>query len=331
MQQPFQYASPWAPDPVLLEKKQARRIGNSVGGAMLIVECMVVALSFVISIVLGLMPGGMELYSQPIFQWSYQIAASLFMFTIPFLLVPAMAKTKLRRVFAAGPVRPGLFISLVCLAMGVAALGNYGSGLLGQITDSLGIEGADISDLGTPEGPLGFLLMLVGASVVPALVEEFAMRGIVLGVVRQRLGDTLGIFVSAFLFALMHGNVALLPFTFAGGLVFAYITVYSGSIWPAVVAHFINNFLATLTAEAEKYLAPSMVELLYLAYTLLFVTVGLVGFILFTKKNKDAFAVQGYTGHSGQKQVAKWVLTSPCVVIYTVFIVLESVLLAWRM
>lgn len=329
--QPFQYTPPWAPDPALLEKQQARRVGNSVGGAMLIVEGVMVALSLVISIALGILPDGAELYNQPIFQWVYQIGASTVMFTLPFLLVPVLAKTKLRRVFAAGPVRLGVFFSLVCLAMGVAALGNYGSGLLEQMTEGLGIQGADISDLGTPEGPLGFLLMLVGASVVPALVEEFAMRGIVLGVVRERLGDTLGIFVSAFLFALMHRNVAALPFTFVGGLVFAYITVYAGSVWPAVVAHFLNNFLATLTTEAEKYLAPSMVDLLYLAYTLLFITVGLVGFILFTRKNKTAFAVQGYAGQANQKKVAKWVLSSPCMVIYMLFFVIESVLLAWVM
>ncbi len=331
MQQPYGYTPMWAPDPVLVEKQQARRIGNSVGGVMLIVEGVMVVLSFIISIVLGFLPDGMELYNQPIFQWSYQIAASLFMFTLPFLLVPTMAGTRIRHVFAAGRVRPGLFVALVCVAMGVAALGNYGSGLLGQITDSLGIDGADISDLGTPEGPLGFLLMLAGASLVPALVEEFAMRGVVLGVARKYLGDTLGIFISSFLFALMHRNVASLPFTFLGGLAFAYITVYANSIWPAVVAHFINNFLATLTTHAEKLLAPSMVELLYLAYTLLFVTAGLVGVVLFTKKYKDAFAVQGYNGQAGQKQVAKWVFSSPCMVIYMVLFAIESVLLAWLM
>ncbi len=331
MQQPYGYNPMWAPDPVRIEKQQVRRIGNHLGAVMLIVEGAILALSIIVSIVLGFVPGGMELYNQPIFQWSYQIVFSLLVYTLPFLLVSAMVGTKIRHVVAAGPVRPGLFVPLVCMVMGVAALGNYGSGVLGQITDKLGIGGADISDLGTPEGLFGFLLMLVGASVVPALIEEFALRGVVLGVARKYLGDTPGIFISAFLFALMHRNVASLPFTFFGGLAFAYVTVYANSIWPAVVAHFINNFLATLTTYAEQFLAPSMVELLYLAYTLLFVTAGLIGFALFTKKHKDAFALQGYSGQAGQKQVAKWVFSSPCMVIYMILFVLESVLLAWVM
>lgn len=329
MDQPYTYPPYVVQDPLQIEKQQARRIGNSTGGGMLLMTGVMFALSFVVSFAALLLPNGTELVSSPEFNWIYQIFASVLLFTLPFLLVPVFAKIRIGDVFAAGKVEPRLFIPLVLLALGVAALGNYGSGIVGQITDALGIRGADISDLGTPEGPWGFALMLVGSALVPALVEEFSMRGVVLGVVRNKLGDTMGILISSFLFALMHNNVASLPFTFLGGVAFGYITVYANSVWPAVTAHFLNNLLATLATEAEKYLAPSMAELMYLMYTFLFVTAGLIGFVLFTKQRDDALHLAGYSGTANQKQVAKWVFTSPCMVIYMITFVLESVLFTW--
>jgi len=89
------------------------------------------------------------------------------------------------------------------------------------------------------------VLMLVVAAVVTAAVcEEFLFRGLMLQLLRRRTGWRPAITWSAVLFGVYHLNpVVLLPVTLVG----AYLAVLvwrSGSLYPAITAHGLNNGLA---------------------------------------------------------------------------------------
>lgn len=59
----------------------------------------------------------------------------------------------------------------------------------------------------------------------------------------------LAIIFTGVLFSMMHGEFyGLLP-RFVLGVFLGYIAYYSGSIWPAVAAHFLNNALALMSAH----------------------------------------------------------------------------------
>ena len=87
---------------------------------------------------------------------------------------------------------------------------------------------------------LGILL----TAVLPAIFEEFTHRGLVLsactGSVHKR------VLMSALLFALMHQNIMQTGYTFIGGILMGYATLYSGSIIPAIIMHFFNNLLVVV-------------------------------------------------------------------------------------
>jgi membrane protease YdiL (CAAX protease family) len=90
-----------------------------------------------------------------------------------------------------------------------------------------------------------FAFVLLCLAFVPALCEEVLFRGFVqAGVMAQSTSAPLGLFVSAFLFAIFH----LDPWRFVGvfvlGLFFGWLTRASGSLWPAVLAHALNNGLS---------------------------------------------------------------------------------------
>lgn len=95
--------------------------------------------------------------------------------------------------------------------------------------------------------PAQLLTELVYVALVPALVEEIAFRGIVLGMLRKH-SDGLAVVLSALLFGLFHGNVIQLPFATCFGLAAGYITLRTGSLWPVIVLHFINNASSSLFA-----------------------------------------------------------------------------------
>ncbi len=75
-----------------------------------------------------------------------------------------------------------------------------------------------------------------------------------LGLARERLGDRWGIVAVALAFGLMHLDLRRLFPTAALGVLFGTLTVRTGSIWPAIVAHFLNNAIAVavlVTVDGE--------------------------------------------------------------------------------
>lgn len=94
------------------------------------------------------------------------------------------------------------------------------------------------------DGVLLFALFTV--AVVPAICEEILFRGYILRAFEKSWGIIAAIIASGFLFGLFHLQIGnLLPLAMLG-FVLAVMTWLSGSIWPAVVAHFINNGAAVV-------------------------------------------------------------------------------------
>jgi Predicted metal-dependent membrane protease len=109
----------------------------------------------------------------------------------------------------------------------------------------------DIQQLGgnTPLG-LRIPLVLVVISVGP-LVEELLFRGVLLSALLQRWHAGWAVTLTSLAFALIHlpglqYQWYALPGLALLALVLAWLRLRSGSIWPAVVAHGVNNLLAVL-------------------------------------------------------------------------------------
>ena len=94
---------------------------------------------------------------------------------------------------------------------------------------------------------------LLLTALLPAIFEEFTHRGLALDALSKRGSEASAILLSGFLFALMHTNVLQFLYAFAGGCVFGYLVVRSGSILPAMFLHFCNNAIATLSEYSSQY------------------------------------------------------------------------------
>ncbi|SCW43044.1 Membrane protease YdiL, CAAX protease family [Ruminococcaceae bacterium YRB3002] len=90
------------------------------------------------------------------------------------------------------------------------------------------------------------------------ITEELLMRGTVLPM-SSHVSPTFGMFVSALMFGLMHGNVTQLFNAFLLGLLMAYITLKSRSLIPAVIAHVLNNSSAVIVEYATDGLDPERI------------------------------------------------------------------------
>lgn len=82
-------------------------------------------------------------------------------------------------------------------------------------------------------------------SVVAPYVEELFYRGIVLSGLLAKNTRTWAIIWSSILFAASHLNPWQFPATLVAGGVFAWWVIRTGSLWPAIVGHALNNLIFT--------------------------------------------------------------------------------------
>lgn len=90
------------------------------------------------------------------------------------------------------------------------------------------------------------VLALVAGAVITPLGEEGFFRGVLANALLARFGAWAGVLVSAAVFALAHGINPIMAVAFVVGVLTAVLFRRSGSIWPGVVLHGVNNATALL-------------------------------------------------------------------------------------
>jgi membrane protease YdiL (CAAX protease family) len=105
-------------------------------------------------------------------------------------------------------------------------------------------------------------LMIASAVGLAPVCEELAFRGHLLSALRLRAGPGVAIALSALAFAALHLDPVRLPGLLFLGLLYGWLTWRTGSVYPAVLAHAVNNAAATAlalmgeTADATTPLEP---------------------------------------------------------------------------
>lgn len=113
-----------------------------------------------------------------------------------------------------------------------------------------------------PEIPMaedasGLLGTLFIVAVSAGICEEFMFRGALMSSFERVLGRRKSAFLAALFFGLFHFNLGNLLSPIALGLVFAYVTQVTGSIFPAMFGHFMNNANAVMLSFFLSRLIPS--------------------------------------------------------------------------
>src|SRR3954470_17744521 len=91
------------------------------------------------------------------------------------------------------------------------------------------------------------LLLIVGALVVIAVApvcEELFFRGILFTILRQRMPLWPAAVIDGVLFGFVHGSLVIVPVLAALGVMFCYVYERTGSIFPTIALHSLNNTVA---------------------------------------------------------------------------------------
>lgn len=102
-----------------------------------------------------------------------------------------------------------------------------------------------------------FIINLLLIAVLPAVAEEFFFRGYLQRVLQGRWNVHLAVWITAIIFSLFHLQYAGFLPRLVLGAVLGYVFVWSKSLWPSIILHFINNASAVF---AVYYYGPEMMS-----------------------------------------------------------------------
>lgn len=223
------------------------------------------------------------------------IASILLPFAIGLLLIKILCKDK-RVLQFNKPNSKKLFGASLLVGLGALMVSNWLTSMFVYFMGGMGVELTSPENF-TFSGGFGlYLLYIVRGAVCPALIEEFAFRGVVMQPLRK-YGDGFAIVISSLMFALLHGNLVQAPFAFMIGAVIGYLVIITNTMWTGVLIHFINNaFSITMSMLADKVNN----EIYYMVFgviSLIFVVVGVFGTIIVWKEKNNFYIYKHKAGN----------------------------------
>lgn len=107
---------------------------------------------------------------------------------------------------------------------------------------------------------VGLLLVnILMTAILPAVCEETVHRGMLLKGLSP-LGQKRAIIISSLLFGLLHLNIEQVFYATLIGFLLGYISSITENIYPAIIIHFMNNFMSVFMGfSSANHLGPEMI------------------------------------------------------------------------
>lgn len=263
-----------------------------------------------------------ELSENSAVQQILQIILSCIMFLIPFTIAAKCTGRRIDNLIDFGKAKKGTFLPFLLFGIGFCGFSNIATSYAEQIFQNFGVD-YDVDFGDNPSGVFGFLLSFIATAIVPALIEEFACRGIVLGVLKK-YGQTFAIISSSLIFGIMHGNFEQIPFAVLVGLVLGYIYVKTGSIWPCMAIHCVNNAASVVFSYLSNVLDTGTTNVLYMVYLNLCLIAAIIGILLYVKKGEENFGLEKEETAITEKEKYTWFFSHWTIIVFIVLNVIES-------
>ncbi len=293
------------------EKKNIKLLGKAAGLSVI----GYVLVQNIISLLIFMTPLGNYYMNNATVQSVVTIFYSVLSLLIPFGIAGFFLEKRTGTdVFKFGkPVSTSLMISATALGFFVCLVGNYITSGFVTLADYAGVV-LTSPEYAVPEDFAGRLIYAVSVAVVPALVEEFAIRGAVLQPLR-RYGDKFAILASAVVFAVLHGNLIQAPFALIAGIGIGYAVCITNSIWTGVLIHFCNNLYAVITEFMIADIADEkMLNLVYYGVMIALYVISIAGSVWFVVLRGKRRLVPSFTVLTESRKMKAFVLTVPMVI-----------------
>lgn len=276
--------------PDIYEKAGVRRTSLFVGILLL----MYVGFMFLSSSVFGTIYAFLSAYtslSQTANEIIYQvinILSYVFSFFLPFLIYAFMVKIPFKAALPFKRPRASLAIPAIPVTLGASVIGVTVSSVFLTVFSMFGLS-YDVPLNQEPTTAVAKILYVISLSVLPAIFEEIACRGILMQSLRRH-GDVFALIVSSIVFSLLHGNFIQIPNAFILGLIIGFFTLRTDSLVTGMLMHFFNNFIVTMF---DMFITPNLSEMetamANLALFGVYIIIGVIGLVFILIKHKNIF------------------------------------------
>jgi membrane protease YdiL (CAAX protease family) len=100
-----------------------------------------------------------------------------------------------------------------------------------------------------------FIIFAFAAVVVAPIVEETAFRNIFYRALNSKLSNGTSIFLTSFVFAMVHMNLVVFPAILLLGILLQVVFNYKKSIYPSIFLHASYNAISLCTIAVIKYIS----------------------------------------------------------------------------
>ena len=126
----------------------------------------------------------------------------------------------------------------------------------------------------------GIFLRILTVVIIAPVVEEIVFRGLVLTRLRKAMGSCLAIIISSLLFAIMHGQILWIAYTFVFGIVLAIVAERTKSTGCTILLHISFNFMGLF----GEYMMFSITQVIIVGLISLVVLLCLGYYIMMPKR-----------------------------------------------
>lgn len=189
--------------------------------------------------------------SDNLLNWLFSLAFQVIaMGVIPYLLYRFMIAKEFgvyaKDMRISRKIHPLSFLIAIAVGILVYVINTAVSSVWYVFLNSVGYT--YVSSAGTIySSPEVLVFEILTSAMLPAIFEELTDRGLLLSVLDgTKMSDAPKIIIVGLFFGALHQNVAQFGPTIFGGIILAYLAVKGGSLFPAMIVHFLNNFIITM-------------------------------------------------------------------------------------
>ncbi|CAM2079329.1 MAG: type II CAAX endopeptidase family protein [uncultured Clostridium sp.] len=262
-------------------KKVFNRIGLAIFVSMILVNIIQVIFFGIIGVV------NQELLSAPWINYA-GIAISFYLIGFPvfYLMIKNLPEEEKRESKTLGVFE---VIKICFMSYSIVYIVNFLTNILMMLIAV--IKGSEVTNplVNMLEGS-NWIWSLIFAGILSPIIEEMMFRGVMLNKLR-RYGDKVAIITTAILFGLFHANFSQFFYAVALGIVFAYVTLKTGTIKYSIILHIIVNMMGSVILPAVIGDGSNIVAVGCVGLALLAIVI--VGLVLLIKNRKNISLLDG--------------------------------------
>lgn len=209
---------------------------------------------WVVSIALAAFPGalrGMNAF--------FQMFLGSVLCYLPFVALPVMlVNRKAPGMLRLNSLSLGNALRACAVALLTVVVAEDASVLWAGVLQRLGLNVFANPDP-VPGNRRELLLLLANSAVLAPICEEMLFRGVMLSAWEPR-GGKKAVWVTAILFAILHGSIAGLPMHLMAGVLLALLVLYTDSLYAGLIFHTVYNAGITLIAYYQSSLPTDPVQ-----------------------------------------------------------------------